>query len=205
MARRNTSEVNAGSMADIAFLLLIFFLVTTTIDKDKGIFRQLPPDKTENEGQVSMRNIMVVNINSDGELLVNQELLPVSELAQQAIDFIDNGGIIEESSDLFCDYCEGVRDATSSDHPKKAVIAITSNRDTKYGDYIAVQNIITSAYNTLRDRTSQQLYGWDFTEIQAQVKAGSYDGNLEKVKSQLNRIKDMYPMIITETETKQRI
>lgn len=205
MARRNTSEVNAGSMADIAFLLLIFFLVTTTIDKDKGIFRQLPKNETIESAPVKKKNLLIINVNSEGDLLVNDILFPREELAQKAIDFIDNGGITDESLELFCNYCEGERDAVSSDHPKKAVIAITSNRDTKYGDYIAVQNILTGAYNTLRDRTSQQLYSWSFTEIQAQVKAGAYEGNLEKVKSQLNRIKEMYPMIITETETKKRI
>ena len=95
MARRSAPEVNAGSMADIAFLLLIFFLVTTTIEKDKGIARQLPP-KTEQQPDdkviIKKRNLLVVLVNKNDQLLVNDELMELKDLRQTAIDFLDNGG-----------------------------------------------------------------------------------------------------------------
>ncbi len=86
MARRATPEVNAGSMADIAFLLLIFFLVTTTIEKDKGIARQLPPDEPPTDEQVviKQKNLFIVNVNKSDQLLVEEELMDVKDLRQAA-------------------------------------------------------------------------------------------------------------------------
>ena len=73
MARRATPEVNAGSMADIAFLLLIFFLVTTTIEKDKGIARQLPPNEEVLDPPIiKQKNLFVVNVNKNDQLLVEE-------------------------------------------------------------------------------------------------------------------------------------
>ena len=94
MARRATPEVNAGSMADIAFLLLIFFLVTTTIEKDKGIARQLPPIEppTEKPPIIKQKNLFVVNVNKSDQLLVEDNLMDLKDLREAAIEFLDNGG-----------------------------------------------------------------------------------------------------------------
>ena len=114
MARRATPEVNAGSMADIAFLLLIFFLVTTTIDKDKGIARQLPPKQDENiePPLLKEKNTFIVNVNQNDQLLVEEELMELKNLKDAAIAFLDNGGAPSGSPE-YCSYCKGARDPRS--------------------------------------------------------------------------------------------
>jgi biopolymer transport protein ExbD len=202
MRKRNTPEVNAGSMADIAFLLLIFFLVTTTIDKDKGIIRYLPLE--ESSAPIHERNLLLINMNSNGELLINETLVHIEELKSMAIQFIDNGGDTNPQSIYYCDYCKGDRALNASDHPNKAIISVSVNRDTPYDAYIAVQNELNAAYNHLRNRESQRLYGYDFTVVDKAVKDGSYTGNLKKTKAELKVIRDLFKMIISEAETQLR-
>ena len=88
--RRGLQEINAGSMADIAFLLLIFFLVTTTMDVDSGIARKLPPmpdeEMQEDDSQINAKNIYVVLINTNNQLLVEGELMDISQLREGAKD-----------------------------------------------------------------------------------------------------------------------
>ena len=92
-SKRQSSEVNAGSMADIAFLLLIFFLVTTTIASDKGIYVQLPP-KPEDQVDVKLneRNIFNILINSRDMMLVEENPMEISELKAEVKKFITNNG-----------------------------------------------------------------------------------------------------------------
>ena len=164
MARRATPEVNAGSMADIAFLLLIFFLVTTTIEKDKGLRRQLPPMNSQQIHQLlKQKNLFIVNVNKDDQLLVEDELMELKDLRQAAIEFLDNGGAPQEVLNTVATV-KG-REPESSDNPEKAVISVQNDRLTSYKMYIAVQNELVAAYNFLRDRESQRLYGWKFTEV----------------------------------------
>jgi len=99
MARRSSPEVNAGSMADIAFLLLIFFLVTTTIETDSGINKRLPPiDDSEQQEDVKLKqkNILTVEVNAKDELLIEDKKKPLDSLKTIAIAFLDNGGGINE-------------------------------------------------------------------------------------------------------------
>ena len=96
MARRKGApEVNAGSMADIAFLLLIFFLVTTTIETDAGLDRMLPPiDPPDDQDVViKQKNIFTVNVNKNGQLLVEEQLMDIRKLREAAVAFLDNGGL----------------------------------------------------------------------------------------------------------------
>ncbi|NJW54955.1 ExbD/TolR family protein, partial [Salinimicrobium oceani] len=146
MARRSTPEVNAGSLADIAFLLLIFFLVTTTIETDSGISRKLPPMQDEEvvPPVIKEKNIFQVIVNRNNDLLVEDELMELSALREAAKAFLDNGGGVGPEA---CDYCEGAGDPTSSDNPIKAVIMLVNDRQTEYGTYIAVQNELVGAYN----------------------------------------------------------
>ncbi|MGB5273293.1 MAG: biopolymer transporter ExbD, partial [Flavobacteriaceae bacterium] len=94
MARRaGAPEVNAGSMADIAFLLLIFFLVTTTIETDAGLDRMLPPiEPPDTDVVIKQKNIFQVNINKNGQLLADGELIQLKELRQKASQFLENNG-----------------------------------------------------------------------------------------------------------------
>ena len=205
MARRSAPEVNAGSMADIAFLLLIFFLVTTTIEKDEGIARQLPP-KTEQQPDdkviIKKRNLLVVLVNKNDQLLVNDELKELKDLRQTAIDFLDNGGAPSGTPE-YCNYCKGKGDVESSVNPDKAVISVQNDRLTSYKMFIAVQNELVAAYNFLRDRESQRLYGWKFTEVKRSVDEGNFNGNVSSTEEKLKNIQMLYPLKLSEAEPKK--
>ena len=193
MARRETPEINAGSMADIAFLLLIFFLVTTTMDIDTGISRKLPEKQDPNikPPVLKEKNVFEVNVNRRNEILVEGEhYMQIKDLRKAAIKFIDNGGGSAESLKAEginpCTWCEGAKDPSSSDHPKKAIISLQSDRGTSYATYISVQNELVGAYTDLRNRYSNQKFGRDFDDLT--------NDQQELIK------KDIYPQIISEAE-----
>lgn len=201
MAKRSAPEVNAGSMADIAFLLLIFFLVTTTIETDSGINRKLPPIQDEEDPPpLKERNIFIVLINSNGDLLVEDKPMDLKNLKTAAVQFLDNGG---GTGDEACNYCQGPGDTSSSDNPVKAVISLQNNRLTKYSDYIAVQNELVAAYNELRDREAKRLFGVSFQEMEEAYKSEGFTGDKEKLKKRIGTIKDMYPQKLSEAEPKR--
>jgi hypothetical protein len=200
MARREAPEVNAGSMADIAFLLLIFFLVTTTIETDSGISRKLPPWQPEEQEPpvIKERNIFQVLVNSNNQLLVEGEDMEIEELREAAVEFIDNGG---GTGDEACDFCQGPGDASSSVNPQKAIISLVNNRGTEYGTYIAVQNELVAAYNQLRDREAQRLFGTSFTAMEAKYNdSRTSEGAKETLKERIELIKDMIPQKLSEAE-----
>lgn len=200
MAKRKAPEVNAGSMADIAFLLLIFFLVTTTIETDSGISRQLPPinDEEQDPPPLKEKNIFIVLINSNGELLVEDEKMDIENLKEAAKRFLDNGG---GKGDEACNYCRGPGDPKSSDNPIKAVISLQNDRLTDYGVYITVQNELVKAYTELRNREANRLYGRDFTAMADDYKnKADYDGDVDKLKERIETIKDMFPQKLSEAE-----
>jgi biopolymer transport protein ExbD len=137
MAKRQVSEVNAGSMADIAFLLLIFFLVTTTIASDKGLPMLLPPKKDKDDKtQIEMneRNVFTVLINSKDKLLVEKEPMEPSEIRDKCKKFLSNNG----------------KDPNLSDNPAEAVVSLKADRGTSYAIYLVVLDELTAAYNELR-------------------------------------------------------
>jgi len=191
MARRKLPEINAGSMADIAFLLLIFFLVTTTMDVDTGISRKLPekpPVDAPPPPKIKAKNIFEVNINRKNQLLVEGERMEVKDIREAARKFIDNGGgsITEGPKKDDCSYCQGEKDPKSSDNPRKAIVSLQSDRGTSYKTYIAVQNELVAAYTELRDRYAMQYFGKPFDKL--------------KEKDQAHIKKDIYPQIISEAE-----
>lgn len=161
--KRAIPEINAGSMADIAFLLLIFFLVTTTMDADKGINRKLPPwdpERPEDENIIKEKNIFTVLINSNNQLLVEDDYLEISELRKSAKAFLINNG------DGSCAYCQGgMRDPNSSDNPGKAVVSLQNDRGTSYDMYIRVQNELVAAYEDLRNEYSMKKFGKPYLEL----------------------------------------
>ncbi len=206
MARRENSEINAGSMADIAFLLLIFFLVTTTMDVDSGISRKLSekPPLDYKPPIIKMKNILEININRNDQLLVEDEVMELEDIKQTTIDFLDNGGGIGKTVDDVvgspCDYCNGKKSENSSDHPNKAIISVQSDRGTSYGMYITVQNELLSAYTELRNIYAK-------TQITGKYAGRTYEELLlldakdnDALKAVINEIKDAYPQIISDAE-----
>ena len=185
MARRSSPEVNAGSMADIAFLLLIFFLVTTTIETDSGISRKLPPmEESEEDVVIKQKNIFTVLLNGKDQLLVEDELMDLEELRESAIEFLDNGGGTGEDA---CNYCKGKKDPKSSDNPDKAIISLKNERETSYATYISVQNELVAAYTHLRNVRAQELYGESYSEMMKNYKDVNWPGNRDKLKENINR------------------
>ena len=202
MARRSSPEVNAGSMADIAFLLLIFFLVTTTIETDSGISRKLPPmEESEEDVVIKQKNIFTVLLNGKDQLLVEDELMELENLREAAINFLDNGGGSGEDA---CDYCKGERDKKSSDNPDKAIISLKNDRETEYKVYIAVQNELVAAYNVLRDREFARLnpnMGISYVEadlIYSDPRTSADDK--ANLKEKLDVVKLLYPQKLSEAE-----
>jgi biopolymer transport protein ExbD len=201
MARRENPEINAGSMADIAFLLLIFFLVTTTMDVDSGIARKLP-EKTDVQSDVIVKekNVMDIVVNRNNQLLVENEYVKVTDIKRLAMKFIDNGGglgtPVDNKPGEPCDYCGGEKDPNSSDHPTKAIISLQSDRGTSYGMYISIQNEIEAAYNELRNTLSKKLYGRSYNDL-----LNDYEDNPSKsLQDKIDDLKNKYPQIITEPE-----
>lgn len=195
--RGGAPEVNAGSMADIAFLLLIFFLVTTTIETDAGLDRMLPPmEPPEDNVVIKQKNIFTVNINRSGQLLVEDELTNLKDLRSKAIAFLDNGG------DGTCTYCKGKKNSESSDNPDKAIISLKNDRETKYSTYITVQNELVGAYNELRNREAQRLYGRNFTEMEAEYLNSETPKSVkEELKDKVERVQKLFPQKLSEAET----
>ena len=175
MSRRSLPEINAGSMADIAFLLLIFFLVTTTMDVDTGLVRKLPamPEEEEilDDSQIKAKNVYVVLVNSKDQLLVEDELMDISQLREGTKAFLDNWG----------------KDPNLSDNPQKAIVSLQNDRGTSYEMYVSVQNELSAAYRELRDREAQKKFGVNYMELKGDNK---------------KEIRKMFPEKISEAEPK---
>lgn len=201
--RNAPPEVNAGSMADIAFLLLIFFLVTTTIESDAGLDRKLPPiEPPENPPIIRQKNIFTVVVNKNNQLLVEDEVMELKDLRAAAVEFLDNGAGVGEKGEV-CDYCQGPKNPESSDHPSKAIISLQNDRMTEYGTYIAVQNELVGAYNELRNREAERLYGTSFTDMNALfLDPQTSDDVKDDLKPKLENIQNLYPQKLSEAEPK---
>lgn len=198
MSKRELPEINAGSMADIAFLLLIFFLVTTTMNVDSGIARKIP-DKPKDDFimDINKRNILEVNINKNNNLFVDGNTIQLKELKQIAIDFIDNGGGLDVNKTV-CDWCQGLKISTASDHPSKAIISIKTDRTTNYETYISTLDVLNSAYTHLRNKLSVKLYNRNYVSLlEDYQKSNSNDKNL---KEKIKLIREKYPLLLSDAE-----
>lgn len=177
------TEVNAGSMADIAFLLLIFFLVTAVIPKDTGINRKLPKECLQGENcnvPIPERNILKIAINAKDEIMIDEAIVTIAEVKDSSKTFIDNNG------DSSCEYCKGNGRPELSDNPNKAVISLKTDRNTTYNQFIEVQDELTKAYYELRETYSKEVLKKSIDDLT--------DTELEKVRN-------AYPFILSEAET----
>ena len=189
MAKRATPEINASSMADIAFLLLIFFLVTTTMDVDTGIQRQLPPipenkdQKTDVE--VNKRNIYLVLVNSRGNISVNQSWMDIDKLREDAKRFINcdraDDPTLPEMEEITV---EGIKGPVKT---SKGIISLQNDRGTTYGRYIEVQNELVAAYNEVRNEAARKYFNKPYDELN---------------EEQQEAIRKIYPQRISEAEPK---
>lgn len=197
MSKRELPEINAGSMADIAFLLLIFFLVTTTMDVDSGILRKIPEKQQLPPVDIHAKNILELRINKNNEISVDDVVVEVSKLKELALNFIDNGAGVDLEEQP-CSWCKGKKDVKSSDHPKKAMISITSDRAASYETYINVLDNLNNAYTILRNRLSKEMYSVSYSEL-----IGAFNNkpkNNEAIAQKLKVIREKYPLLIADTE-----
>lgn len=171
--QREEPEIGGAGMADIAFLLLIFFLLVTTIDIDTGIGLQLPPAPEEDQEPppIKERNLLNILVNSQGMVLMDEEPTPIGEVKRKVMEFVDNNG---EDPDL-------------SESPDKAIVSIKTDRETPYRTYINMLDEVMGAYKDLRDRATQSQFGRDYDQ-------------LDEDSDQAEMIQDMYPKKISIAE-----
>ncbi|MEQ8324071.1 MAG: biopolymer transporter ExbD [Vicingaceae bacterium] len=187
MARRELPEINAGSMADIAFLLLIFFLVTTTMDTDGGLTRKLPPmpeEQLEDLPEVKQRNVFEVLVNANDQLLVEGQLMLVSELREAAKEFIVSNPSREDLPEF---KLTDVQFFGEQYPVSKQIISLQNDRGTSYEMYIKVQNELVAAYNELRDELAMNKFGKLYNDLE---------------EDQGDAVQDIYPQRISEAEPK---
>ncbi len=185
MSKREIQEINAGSMADIAFLLLIFFLMSTTLDTDMGLGRLLPPPVPQDETPpppIQERNVFEVLINAHNQLLVKKQSMDLSQLKEAAKEFIQNPHNLESLPrvEMVDVPYFGVVPVT-----KLHVISLQNDRGTQYQTYLAVQNELQAAYNELRDEISKRQFNKLFRELDSDQQAA---------------VRMIYPQRISEAE-----
>lgn len=176
-------QVNAGSMADIAFLLLIFFLVTAVIPNDQGISRKLPrlcPPGQKCDTEIHERNILRIVLNGNQEIMIDDIIVSVEDIKDISKKFLDNNG------DKSCDYCNGNAFENYSDNPTRAVISLQSDNETHYSLFIKVQDELTKAYYELR--------------------AGYAQNKFKKTPNELSPeefviVREAYPFLVSEATT----
>lgn len=161
-------EINSGSMADISFLLLTFFLLTSSINTDMGISRKLPPpiDPNVKPPEIKKRNIFTVLVNSNDQLLVNGSLGDVSTLKDRTIEFLTNPANDPNLPEKTIKYI----DLLGNTEISKGVISLQNDRGTSYEMYIKVQNELTAAVNELRNKLSKEKFSKDFADLTSDSK-----------------------------------
>ena len=168
-SKKNIPEINASSQADIAFTVLIFFLVVSTMDVDTGIVRVLPPMADPNMKQedikVKERNLLLVFVSGSGNIMAGGKVVTLEALRAKAKEFIlnpTNDKTLPEKKDEKIDMPDG----SKWTYPvSEGVISLQNTRDTSYERYIEVQNALTRAYNEVRDDLSMQKFGKSFDDL----------------------------------------
>ncbi len=168
--KRESAEINGSSMADIAFLLLIFFLVTTTINVDTGIGLVLPPPLEDDQDPppIKERNLMNILVNQEGRILMDDEFYQLDEVKAHLKDFIKNPN---NNPDL-------------AENPNLAIVSIKTQRATPYKIYVDMLDEVMGAYKELRDEASRANFGVPY-------------GALKDKSPQQEQIKDLYPKKIS--------
>ena len=185
--KRNAEGINASSSADIAFLLLIFWLTTTTMNSDKGLQRRLPPMPDENQQQedvkVNRRNIIQVKINSNDRIIAGGQIMEISEIKDKIVEFVTNPMNLETLPEKEMKEIEGFGQYAVS----KGVVSLQNDRGTSYNSYLQVQNELVKAFNEIRDDFAVKNYGKKYNAL---------DEDKQKI------VREAIPQNISEAEPK---
>lgn len=185
--KRNAEGINASSSADIAFLLLIFWLTTTTMNSDKGLQRRLPPMPDENQQQedvkVNRRNIIQVKINSNDRVIAGGQIMEISEIKDKIVEFVTNPMNLDNLPEKEMKEIEGFGQYPVS----KGVVSLQNDRGTSYNSYLRVQNELVKAFNEIRDDFAVKNYGKKYNAL---------DEEKQKI------VRDAIPQSISEAEPK---
>ena len=187
--KRDVPQINATSTADIAFMLLIFILITTSMDTDRGLARQLPPPPENNQEKsdiiVKERNVLQVRINKDDQLMVGGEWFDIKQLRERAKEFIANPNNDENMPEKHPKHLPYFGDVMITE---KHVISVQNDVGTSYDAYLQVQNELVAAYNELRNELAQSQFGKSYAECS---------------EDEQKAIRDYYPQKISEAEPKK--
>lgn len=191
--KREVQEINASSMADIAFLLLVFFLVTTTFDSDYGIQRRLPekpPSDQPPPPPINRRNIFLILVNSKDEMYVNGEVGDINLLKEEVKNFILNPTNDETLS--------AKKEVVSEKWGKtilvsKGVVSLQTDRNTSYNRYIEVQNVLAAAFNDLKNDLALSEFKTSYDELKEMATKGNV-----KAKENVDKVDEAIPLSISE-------
>jgi biopolymer transport protein ExbD len=188
-SHRKVPALNTTSTADISFMLLILFLVTTSMDTDKGLSRQLPPpvqEKSTLQMDMKTRNVMTLHISRGNVLLCNDKPINIKNVRQRVKEFVDNAANSALLPEKHIKNIPLLGRCTITD---QHVVSILADRDASYNTYFNVQNEIVGAYNELRNGLAQKKFGRPFNQCTSQ---------------QQDAIRKYYPQRISETEPDEK-
>ena len=188
--KRKVPDINSSSTADIAFLLLIFFLITTSMDTDRGLARRLPPppeqeQKDNDDVKLKERNVLQVFLNMNDQLMCGNDYISVDQLRAKAKEFIANPYNDETKPEK---YAKDIPFFGNMMITEKHVISLRCDRGSSYKAYISVQNELVAAYNELRDELAQEKWQKNYADLN---------------EDQQKAIRDIYPQKISEAEPKK--
>lgn len=170
--KRSEGEIPTASMADIAFLLLIFFLVTTTIDVDTGILMQLPPPLDENQKPppIKERNMLAILVNAQGDILVENEVTRLPDVRREVVRHVTNNGV-------------NPKYAEDADH---AIVSLKTDRKTNYDVYIDVLDEVWMGYREIWDGEARKMGFTDYESYQARLGEDDVDGIKDRIKAKIS-------------------
>ena len=187
--KRDVPEINSSSTADMAFLLLIFFLITTSMDTDRGLARRLPeppqPNQKNDDIKLKERNVLQVFLNLNDQLMCGKDYITVDQLRAKAKEFIANPYNQEHMPEK---HAKEIPFFGTMQVTDKHVISLRCDRGSSYKAYIAVQNELVAAYNELRDEIAEQKWQKKYADLD---------------EVQQEAIRQIYPQMISEAEPKK--
>ena len=187
--KRKVPDINSSSTADIAFLLLIFFLITTSMDTDRGLARRLPPppEQEQNNDDIKLkeRNVLQVFLNMNDQLMCGNDYITTDQLRAKAKECIANPYNDDSKPEK---YSKDIPFFGNMMITEKHVVSLRCDRGSSYKAYIAVQNELVAAYNELRDELAQEKWQKNYADLN---------------EDQQKAIRDIYPQKISEAEPKK--